>query len=117
MGATSSAASISRPWKKSVQHTALKPPRKVYAMMMNAARYIAVVSFMPMTVLNSVPQALMLDAAYIVYATRKMIAQMICKNLLFDRKRFVRYCGIVIESFAAIENLRSLGASNIHESA
>ena len=29
MGAMSSAASISRPWKKSVQHTALKPPRKV----------------------------------------------------------------------------------------
>ena len=46
-----------------------------------------------------------------------MTAQIICKNLLFDRKRFVRYCGIVIESFAAIENFLSLGASNIHESA
>ena len=28
-GATSSAPSIIRPWKKSVQHTAEKPPKKV----------------------------------------------------------------------------------------
>ena len=35
-------------------------------MMMKAAMYMAVVSFMPMTVLKSVPQALMLEAAYIV---------------------------------------------------
>ena len=59
----------------------------------------------------------MLDAAYIVYATRNIIAQIICRNLLLDRNLFVRYCGIVIESPAAIENFLSLGASNIHESA
>ena len=32
-------------------------------MIMNAAMYIATVASMPMTVLNSVPQALMLEAA------------------------------------------------------
>ena len=46
-----------------------------------------------------------------------MTAQIICKNLLFDRKRFVRYCGIVMESPAAMENLRRRGASNIQDSA
>ena len=29
IGTIRSAASIKRPWKKSVQHTALKPPRNV----------------------------------------------------------------------------------------
>ena len=55
-GAISSAASMIMPWKKSVQHTALKPPRK-------AAMYMATVGSMSMTVLNRVPQALMEEAA------------------------------------------------------
>ena len=48
--------------KKSVQQTALKPPKKVIAMMMNAAKYIAKLASRPVTVLNKVPQALMLEA-------------------------------------------------------
>ena len=63
IGASSRAASISRPWKKSVQQTAEKPPRKVYTIMTAAAMYIAMLASRPMTVLNSVPQALMLLAA------------------------------------------------------
>ncbi len=42
-----------------------------------------------------------------------MTAQMTCSVLLFDRKRLVRYWGIVMESFATIEKLRSRGASKI----
>ena len=42
-----------------------------------------------------------------------MTAQIICKNLLFDRKRFVRYCGSVMESFAALEKVRSRLAHRI----
>ena len=55
----------------------------------------------------------MLLAAYTVYATRKMTAQITCMALLPDRKRLVRYWGMVMESLAAMEYLRSRGASKI----
>ena len=62
IGVSMSAASMSMPWKKSVQHTALKPPRNTYTRMMAVAMIMAVLALMPVTVLNSVPQAEMLEA-------------------------------------------------------
>ena len=62
IGAAKSEPSISSPWKKSVQHTALKPPRNTYTRMMAVAIIMAVLALMPVTVLNSVPQAEMLEA-------------------------------------------------------
>ena len=38
----------------------------------------------------------------------------ICNALFCVRKRLVKNCGIVMESLALMENLRSLGATNIH---
>ena len=35
MGTSIKASIISMPWKKSVQHTAVKPPKKVYATMIS----------------------------------------------------------------------------------
>ena len=64
MGASIRAASISMPWKKSVQQTALKPPRKTYSRMMMVATIMAVLFSTPRTVLNRVPQAEMLEAEY-----------------------------------------------------
>ena len=46
-----------------------------------------------------------------------MAAQMTCSALDFERKRLVRYCGIVMESFATMEKRRSRGASKIQLSA
>ena len=43
----------------------------------------------------------------------EIAAQIICRASDFERKRFVRYCGTVIESFATMENLRRRGASRI----
>ena len=62
IGAAKSEPSISSPWKKSVQHTALKPPRNVYPTIMTAAAYIAICAGTPSTVSKSVPHALMLLA-------------------------------------------------------
>ena len=39
------------------------------------------------------------------------VAQMTCRALLLARKRLVRNCGMVMESLATMEKLRSLGAS------
>ena len=84
IGAIMRAASIRSPWKKSVQHTALKPPRNVYTMMMTAAPIIAVFLSIPITVLNRVPQADILDAAYIQYATTNITAHIMRSSLLSD---------------------------------
>ena len=44
---------------------------------------------------------------------RKTTAQMTCSAFDLLRNRLVRYCGMVMESFATMENLRSRGAWNI----
>ena len=55
----------------------------------------------------------MLLAEYTVYATRKITALMICSARELALNRFVRYCGIVIESPHTMENERSRGAIKI----
>ena len=45
--------------------------------------------------------------------TRKMTAQMICSVRLFVAKRFDKYCGRVMESFAASDNQGSRRATMI----
>ena len=40
---------------------------------------------------------------------------MSCSTLDLLRKRFVRYCGMVMESLATMEKRRSLGASTIQD--
>ena len=42
------------------------------------------------------------------------MAEMICRPLFLDRKRLVRNCGMVIESFARMEYRRRRGATKIH---
>ena len=49
--------------------------------------------------------------------TKKTMAQMICSALLSVAKRFLKYCGKVMESFAATEKLRNLFATKIQLSA
>ena len=49
----------------------------------------------------------------LVRQTRKMTAQMICSVRLFVAKRFDKYCGRVMESFAASEKQRSRRATMI----
>ena len=62
---------------------------------------------------KTVPPATKPEATYIVKKTRKMIAQIIWSAGLLAANLFERYCGSVIESFAAAENLRSLAATSI----
>ena len=45
------------------------------------------------------------------------MAEMICRPLFLDRKRLVRNCGMVIESFARMEYRRRRGATKIHAQA
>ena len=53
-------------------------------MMMTAAPIMAVFLSMPITVLNRVPQADILDAAYIQYATTNITAHIMRSSLLSD---------------------------------
>ena len=92
IGIASSARSIRMPWKKSVQQTALNPPRNVYPTMMSAKRSIAVLPGMfGKSMVNTEVPATNADATYTVNAIRKMIAQMICSALLLVANLLVRY--------------------------
>ena len=64
-------------------------------------------------IVNTEVPATNADATYTVKQIKKMIAQMICSVLDFVAKRFDRYCGNVIASPAALENLRSRFAQKI----
>ena len=78
IGIASNAISMSMPWKKSVQHTALNPPRKVYPTIIRAKIIIAVLSFIPGNkVVNTDVPATKAEATYTVNATRKMMAHTI----------------------------------------
>ena len=74
---------------------------------------IAMRSSSPNKVLNKAPQALMLDAPYTQYTIIKITAETICSTLLLLLKRLVKYCGMVMLSFARMEYLLSLGATKI----
>ena len=114
IGTASSANSIRNPWKKSVQQTALKPPRNVYTSIISANIVIAARSDNPgNTVVNTDVPATKLDATYIVKHTKNITAQIICSAGLDDANLFDRYCGSVIASFEALENFLSLFATNI----
>jgi len=114
IGIASSAISIRIPWKKSVQQTALNPPRKVYPMMISAQSIIPTLSETPgKIILNTDAPATNAEATYTVKQTKKIIAQITCSVLDFVAKRFERYCGTVIASPAALENFLSLVAQKI----
>ena len=75
IGTASRATSIRMPWKKSVQQTALNPPRNVYPIISSANRIIANLSLTPgKRVENTDAPATNADATYTVKATRNIIA-------------------------------------------
>ena len=114
IGTVISAANISIPWKKSVQQTALNPPKNVISNIASAKMIMAACELSDGKIaVNTDAPATYADATYIVKHTKKMIAQITCSALLFDRNLLPRYCGTVIASPAALENFLNLLATKI----
>ena len=109
-----SAPNISSPWKKSVQQTALNPPKNVISSIASAKISIAVCELRDgKMAVNTDAPATYADATYIVKHTKKMIAQITCSVLLFAINLLPRYCGTVMASPATLESFLRRFATKI----
>ena len=92
IGTASTAASIRSPCMKSVQQTALNPPRKVQASIASAKTIMAVLVLrLGNTVVNTDAPATNPEATYTVKQTKNITAQIICRVLLFAINLLLRY--------------------------
>ena len=77
---------------KSVQHTALNPPRKVHTSIARAKTSMAVLVLRDgKTVVNTEAPATKPEATYTVKQAKKITAHIICKVLLFAMNLLLRY--------------------------